>query len=126
MYNNRLFIVLIGLMVALFFILLIVGVVLLLVFLWIKRSKYFVKKVNPGLPFQTLTAKVLSKGPQIPPYRMYSIDVQDQLYSIVFQIDNDERLALKVPGNIYGLIVEGDEGDLTYQNDLLIKFLIKK
>ncbi|WP_025692525.1 DUF2500 domain-containing protein [Paenibacillus zanthoxyli] len=36
-------------------------------------------------------------------------------YYVTFEILNGDRVELKVPGRLYGLIVEGDRGDLTYQ-----------
>ncbi|AIQ12692.1 hypothetical protein PDUR_12845 [Paenibacillus durus] len=36
-------------------------------------------------------------------------------YYVTFETSNGDRVELEVPDRLYGLIVEGDRGDLTYQ-----------
>jgi hypothetical protein len=38
-------------------------------------------------------------------------------YYITFQTEHGERLELPVSGRMYGLLIEGDEGQLTYQGE---------
>ena len=43
-------------------------------------------------------------------------------YYATFQFDNGERLELRVPGEQYGLIAEGDKGILSFQGS---RFIVK-
>ena len=43
-------------------------------------------------------------------------------YYVTFQFDNGERLELRVPGEQYGLMAEGDKGVLSFQGTRFISF----
>ena len=43
-------------------------------------------------------------------------------YYVTFQFDNGERLELRVPGEQYGLMAEGDKGVLSFQGTRFINF----
>ena len=43
-------------------------------------------------------------------------------YYITFQFDNSERLELRVSGENYGVITEGDRGVLSFQGTRFISF----
>lgn len=43
-------------------------------------------------------------------------------YYITFQVESGDRLELSVPGSEYGLLIEGDEGKLTFQGTRYLSF----
>ena len=43
-------------------------------------------------------------------------------YYATFQFESGDRLELELEGNEYGLIVEGDRGNLTFQGSRFLKF----
>ncbi|BCG58995.1 DUF2500 domain-containing protein [Paenibacillus sp. URB8-2] len=38
-----------------------------------------------------------------------------RIYYVTYEFQNGARIELEVPDNMYGLVVEGDRGELTYQ-----------
>ena len=42
-------------------------------------------------------------------------DTTSSTYFVTFEQENGDRIELKVPDKEYGLLVEGDRGELTYQ-----------
>ena len=43
-------------------------------------------------------------------------------YYATFQVQSGDRMELRVPAEEYGLLVEGDEGDLTFQGSRFLSF----
>ena len=43
-------------------------------------------------------------------------------YYVTFQFDSGDRLELHVPGREYGMMAEGDVGDLTFQGTRYLGF----
>lgn len=43
-------------------------------------------------------------------------------YYVTFQVDSGDRMELVVPGNQFGLLVEGDRGNLTFQGTRFLSF----
>ena len=43
-------------------------------------------------------------------------------YYATFQFESGDRLELELQGHEYGLIVEGDKGNLTFQGSRFLKF----
>ena len=43
-------------------------------------------------------------------------------YYVTFQVQSGDRMELWVPAEEYGLLVEGDEGDLTFQGSRFLRF----
>lgn len=78
----------------------------------------FVKWLGPKLPQDPpvvcATARVLTRRSE---KHALSTD-----YYITFQLEGDERIEFAVTGEQYGLLVEGDQVDLTYQNKKLLEF----
>lgn len=43
-------------------------------------------------------------------------------YYVTFQVESGDRMELLVPGNEYGLMVEGDHGKVTFQGTRFLAF----
>lgn len=43
-------------------------------------------------------------------------------YYVTFELLNGERMELKVPGDKYGFLVEGDKGILSFQGEIFVNF----
>jgi hypothetical protein len=43
-------------------------------------------------------------------------------YYVTFQVDSGDRMELHVPGNEYGLLIEGDRGTLSFQGSRFLGF----
>ena len=43
-------------------------------------------------------------------------------YYATFQVESGDRIELHIPGNEYGLLVEGDKGKLTFQGTRYLGF----
>ena len=43
-------------------------------------------------------------------------------YYVTFELTNSDRMELHLPGHEYGLLMEGDEGCLTYQGSRFVHF----
>jgi hypothetical protein len=43
-------------------------------------------------------------------------------YYVTFQVSSGDRMELWVPGNQYGLLIEGDQGKLTFQGTRFLSF----
>ena len=43
-------------------------------------------------------------------------------YYATFQVQSGDRMELPVPATEYGLLIEGDEGDLTFQGTRFLSF----
>lgn len=43
-------------------------------------------------------------------------------YYVTFQVESGDRMELHVPANEYGMIVEGDQGDLSFQGNEYLGF----
>lgn len=43
-------------------------------------------------------------------------------YYVTFQVESGDRMELLVPGNEYGLMVEGDRGKVTFQGTRFLAF----
>lgn len=46
----------------------------------------------------------------------------DTSYYVTFQVESGDRMELHVPGAQFGLMVEGDRGDLTFQGTRFLEF----
>lgn len=46
----------------------------------------------------------------------------DTSYYVTFQVESGDRMELHVPGAQFGLMVEGDRGDLTFQGNRFLEF----
>lgn len=74
---------------------------------------------NNQSPEQKVKAKVIGKRTAIRgggESRAYS------LYYITFQVEEGDRMELKVKDNDYGMIIEGDRGELIFQGSRFLGF----
>ncbi len=77
-------------------------------------------------PRLTVTATVVSKRSNITVHQHTSDSVYPHTsttsYYATFQVQSGDRMELSVPSTEYGLLVEGDEGDLTFQGSRFLRF----
>lgn len=77
-------------------------------------------------PRLTVTATVVSKRSNITVHHHTSDSVYPHTsttsYYATFQVQSGDRMELSVPSTEYGLLVEGDEGDLTFQGSRFLRF----
>ena len=71
---------------------------------------------NKKQPVETAAVKVLTKRIRVSGEHSYTT------YFVTFENDNSERKEFQVNGELYGLLVEGDNGILTYQGYKVIDF----
>jgi hypothetical protein len=76
---------------------------------------------NATSPIITVEAKVVTKRTDVR-RRHHNTGVNNSVhhtsstyYYVTFETEHGERLELPVSGRMYGMLVEGDEGKLTYQ-----------
>ena len=74
------------------------------------------RSTNQNAPQQTVSARCVTKRTQV--FGKHSFTH----YYVGFEFDNGERIELSAEGKQYGVIAEGDRGDLTYQGTKLISF----
>lgn len=79
---------------------------------------FFVKWLGPRLPQDpeviTCTAQVIARREE-----KHAMSTQ---YFITFSMPSDERMEFSVTGEQYGLLIEGDQVDLSYQEKKLVDF----
>lgn len=80
---------------------------------------------NENSPRLTVQAKVVSKRSD---YRrtmnagMHGHRGSRTNYFVTFQVESGDRMELRLEGNQYGLLVEGDNGKLTFQGSRYLGF----
>jgi hypothetical protein len=76
---------------------------------------------NNNSPILTVGAKVVAKRIAISNHGSYSDDSMlssshtSTTYFMTFELESGDRMELKMPGGEYGVLVEGDTGNLTFQ-----------
>jgi hypothetical protein len=86
----------------------------------IKGAKQW--NTNNNSPVLTVVAKIVAKRIDVR-HSSSSLDNDNGLHSyststnyyITFEVESGDRLEFVVPGDEYGVLVEGDEGKLTFQ-----------
>ena len=75
---------------------------------------------NNHSPVLTVSAQIVAKRMQV--NRTGNLTGENMntnqnitTYYVTFQVESGDRIALKVPDQAYGLLVEGDTGQLTFQ-----------
>lgn len=84
------------------------------------------KRQNDRSPRLTVSATVVSKRGDV------TVNHHDHdgmhhhttstTYYATFQVQSGDRMELPVPATEYGLLIEGDEGDLTFQGTRFLSF----
>lgn len=82
---------------------------------------------NNHSPRLTVPATIVSKRTQVGHHHHGGADAAHYTttyttYYITFQVASGDRMELTVPGNEYGLLVEGDRGELTFQGTRYLSF----
>lgn len=91
----------------------ILAFIIFVVFTMIRKSN-----AHRKLPRVTTYAKLIEK-------RTYSSEKFTYYYA-TFELQSGDRMEIRVPRERAGLIVEGDEGELTFQGDMFVDFNYEK
>lgn len=84
----------------------------------IKESSY-----NKAQPRLTVNAKAVSKRTKVTGgMNKSNMNRGYTYYYVTFQFEGDDRLELKMNGSEFGMIVEGDNGKLTFQGNKFFSF----
>ena len=86
------------------------------------------KQTNDRSPRLTVNAEVVGKRTEISHRHHGSEDHMGHTstyYYVTFQVESGDRMELHVPGYEYGLMIEGDFGDLTFQGTRFLSFARK-
>ena len=84
------------------------------------------KRQNDRSPRLTVSATVVSKRGDVTVHHhdhdgMHHHTTSTAYYA-TFQVQSGDRMELPVPATEYGLLIEGDEGDLTFQGTRFLSF----
>ena len=79
------------------------------------------KKDNDS-PRLTVPVKVVAKRYEEIHRRSKTVTSGRSHYYATFEVESGDRLELELQGHEYGLIVEGDRGNLTFQGSRFLKF----
>ena len=86
------------------------------------------KQTNDRSPRLTVNAEVVGKRTEIS-HRHHGSEHHmshtSTYYYVTFQVESGDRMELHVPGYEYGLMIEGDFGDLTFQGPRFLSFARK-
>ena len=86
------------------------------------------KQTNDRSPRLTVNAEVVGKRTESSHRHHGSEDHMrntSTYYYVTFQVESGDRMELHVPGYEYGLMIEGDFGDLTFQGTRFLSFARK-
>ncbi len=81
-------------------------------------------KIDRNAPIDTIKAKVIAKRTDVSGSHFHndSLNMINTHYYVTFELYNKERKEFIVDSNDYGLLIEGDEGMLTYQGIIFKSF----
>ena len=82
---------------------------------------------NNAQPKLTVLAKVVSKREKISTHMHNDVDNfshtdTSTTYFVAFEVESGDRMEFHVNGNEYGLLIEQDKGDLTFQGTRYLGF----
>ena len=107
-------------MVFSLFFLLVLGI---FVFVFIQMFSQWNK--NNHSPRLTVDATIVAKRNHISRHH-HGTDMHmhhtTSTYYVTFQVDSGDRMELLVPGNQFGLLIEGDHGKLSFQGTRVLSF----
>lgn len=78
------------------------------------------QKKNDSQPKLTVPATVLSKRTDL--YRRRNMGIGSTVYFVTFQVQSGDRIELHLSGRDFGLLQEGDRGNLTFRGREFIGF----
>lgn len=76
---------------------------------------------NNNSPRLTVPASVVSKRMNVSHHHDHHTHHSTSYY-VTFQVDSGDRMELHMTGQEYGMLVEGDKGDLTFQGTRYLGF----
>ena len=77
---------------------------------------------NNYAPRLTVVATVVAKRNQVGVHHHDHHRHTSTRYFVTFQVESGDRMELQLDGNEYGLLIEGDCGNLTIQGTRFLKF----
>ena len=77
---------------------------------------------NNNSPRLTVTATVVAKRDQVTRHHHQNHTSHSTRYFVTFQVQSGDRMELQLEGREYGLLVEGDRGNLTFQGTRYLGF----
>ncbi len=78
---------------------------------------------NNHSPRLTVPARVISRRTHVTHRNSANgMGGRSTSYYVTFQFESGDRLELRLQGHEFGLMVEGDQGDLTFQGTRFLKF----
>ena len=80
---------------------------------------------NNNSPRLTVEATVVAKRDEIRRHRHDNHTSTSTTYFVTFQVASGDRMELQLEGRDYGMLVEGDSGDLTFQGTRYLTFVRK-
>jgi hypothetical protein len=77
---------------------------------------------NNHSPRLTVPATVLAKRTNVSRHHHQNHATHSTTYYVTFQVESGDRMELQLQGHEYGLLVEGDQGRLTFQGTRYLGF----
>ena len=77
---------------------------------------------NNNSPRLTVPATVVSKRTNVSHHHHDHHTHHSTSYYVTFQVDSGDRMELHMTGQEYGMLVEGDKGNLTFQGTRYLSF----
>ena len=77
---------------------------------------------NNHSPRLTVPATVLAKRTNVSRHHHQNHATHSTIYYVTFQVESGDRMELQMAGHEYGLLVEGDQGKLTFQGTRFLSF----
>ncbi len=84
---------------------------------------------NSKAPVLTVAAKVVAKRSDVNTHRRMRTTVNDMNmgyattdYYVTFEVQSGDRMELNLPDTEYGMLTEGDKGELTFQGTKYISY----
>ena len=77
---------------------------------------------NNNSPRLTVAATVVSKRTNVSHHHHDHHTHHSTSYYVTFQVDSGDRMELHMTGQEYGMLVEGDKGNLTFQGTRYLGF----
>ena len=77
---------------------------------------------NNNSPRLTVPASVVSKRMNVSHHHHDHHTHHSTSYYVTFQVDSGDRMELHMTGQEYGMLVEGDKGNLTFQGTRYLGF----
>jgi hypothetical protein len=78
---------------------------------------------NNHSPKLTVSATIVAKRTNVSHHRHEGANTVYHHYYITFQVESGDRIEFQVAGQQYGLLVEGDRGNLSFQGTRFLGFV---